>query len=227
MKTLFSLLVCFAVLSLLALALCNPPSLRSIRLALNRGGGITALNAITSGSNPSGKASRLADAAHAYRYLLVKTGSDINHMAVSGASDLPLGPCFDQPSEAEHSGGVNFLGAVQGTVLMVASAAIAAGVDLFTAANGEVQAEPTVAGTYYKVGRSVDASTGAHEELEVEPCAPVKLIVLAALASTDGTAGAASADLPGLAAEAEKIGDDLRRIAAAFASASMVKILAA
>ncbi len=227
MKTLFTFITCLAVLSLLALALGNPPSLRSIRRALNRGGGITAYNAITSGRNPSGDASRLADAAHSYRHLLVKAGSDISHMAVAGASDLPLGPCFDQPSAAERSGGVHLLGAVQGTVLMVASAAIAAGAELFTAAGGEVQAEPTVAGTYYKVGRAVDASTAAHQELEVEPCAPVKLVVVAAFASTNGTAAAASASLANLAAEAEKIGDDVRALGAALATPALVKVLAA
>lgn len=43
-----------------------------------------------------------------------------------------------------------------------------------------------------------------------------------ALTSTNGTAGAAAADLPGLAAESEKIGDDVRAIHAALVSAGIL-----
>lgn len=59
-------------------------------------------------------------------------------------------------------------------------------------------------------------ATAANDPVEVQLCEPRKLIVIAALTSTNGTAAAASASLANLAAETEKVGDDLRAIAAAL-----------
>jgi hypothetical protein len=56
------------------------------------------------------------------------------------------------------------------------------------------------------------------------PCKPVKVVIIAALTSTDGTA-AGAADLAALKAEAEKIGDDVRAIGAALATPALVKVL--
>lgn len=170
--------------------------------------------------------SKLADAAHSYRYLLVKTGSDADHIAVNGAGDLPLGVCSDTPEAAEDVAAVDLFAATGETRLMVASEAIAAGAYVFTAAAGKVQDEPAVAGTYYLVGRARTAAGADLDVIEVESCLPIKLTVLAALTSTDGTA-AGAADLAALKAEAEKIGDDVRAIAGALAASGLVKVLAA
>jgi hypothetical protein len=74
-------------------------------------------------------------------------------------------------------------------VLRVATA-VAAGVDLYTAAGGFVQALPAVAGTYYRVGRSVALAVQEGAGLysvEVATHAPVKTIVIAAATATAAT----------------------------------------
>lgn len=167
-----------------------------------------------------------ADAAITTRFLLVKRGSDANHAAVcAAASDEPLGLCTDEADAAEDSIAVKLLGVVKGTVLMVAQGVIAADVDVYSYGDGTITVEPTTAGTFWRVGKSRTAGAAALE-MEVEPCRPEKVIVLAALTCTNGTAGAA-ADLSALKAEMELATDDLRRIAAALATPCRVKILAA
>lgn len=168
---------------------------------------------------------RKADAALTAKNLLVKEGTDSNHSAINGAADKPIGPCTDEAAAAEDLVNVIPLGAVPHTVLMVASEAIAANADVYTAASGKIQDEPAVAGTYYMVGRARKAAAANNDVIEVQPCAPVKVVVIAALTSTNGTAGAA-ADLAALKAEAENIGDDVRAIAAALATPALIKVLA-
>jgi len=172
-----------------------------------------------------GSLTKLADAAIS-RYRLTKFGTDADHVAVCGAGDLPLGIAYDESEAAEDKLQVALLEATGETRLICASEAIAKDALVFTAANGKIQDEPAVAGTYYLVGRARTAAGADGDIIEVETMGPIKLVVIAALTSTDGTAGAA-ADLNALKAEAEKIGDDVRAIAAALASASLVKVLAA
>lgn len=63
---------------------------------------------------------------------------------------------------------------------------------------------------------------GDHVWILVMPTAAKRGPVTATLASTDGTAAAASASLANLAAETEKIGDDVRNLHAALVSAGIV-----
>ncbi len=171
---------------------------------------------------------RLADAAHSYTHLLVKTGSDADHVAVCGAADFPLGTTDDAPDAAEDLINVHGLGGPCTRKVRVATG-LAEGVDLYTAASGFAQAEPAVAGTFYKVGRSIAAANqvgAGNYVIEFLPCEPVRTVVVAALTSTNGTA-AGAADLAALKTEAEKIGDDIRALAAALATPSVVKVLAA
>lgn len=146
---------------------------------------------------------RRADAAHTYTHLLVKTGSDNAHAAVCGAANYPTGTTTDAPEAAEDIFNVHPLGIGESTRKVRVATALAADIDLYTAANGFAQAEPGVAGTYYHVGRSVGAavleSAGNYIQ-EFKPCHPVKLTV----AATPATVGA---------------------IAAAFATPGLVKFL--
>jgi hypothetical protein len=162
----------------------NWASLRSIRHACGLHSGILRVNALTDGIHPDGIIGHLlADAALTTRYLLVKSGSDAAHFAACGASDKPLGVCLDEPEAAESEAAIFFLGAGKGTVLMVASEAIAAGADVYAAASGKVQDEPGSAGTYYMVGRAVTAAGADGDILEVVPCLP-QLTKVVANAST-------------------------------------------
>lgn len=134
--------------------------------------------------------SRRADAAHGSRYLLVKSGSDAFHAAVCGASDYPIGTTTDTPGAAEDLFNVNPLNNSEYTRPMRVATAIAAEVDLYTGANGFAQALPAVAGTYYKVGRSVALAVQEAANsyvVEVTPCDPVKTIVIAAASGVAAT----------------------------------------
>lgn len=192
------------------------------------------INASSANTCPTGHRSFLSDAALATRHALVKKGSDENHVAIiAAASNQPLGICQDEASAAEEGMSVAMLGSVSGSILGVAGEAIGADVDVYSKGDGTLGVEPTSAGTYWLVGRSVKAQATSGEPIEFRPCLPLKVIVLAApgnanseisgvaLAaetSTNGTAAAASADLAALAAEAEKIGDDVRDVRAKFAT---------
>lgn len=159
------------------------------------------------------------------RYLLLKKGSDVRHVALCGAANRPIGNSEDESDAAEKTLSVRPFATSSETQLVVASEAIAADVDVYTAASGKVQDEPAVAGTYWKVGRSRRAAAADGDPFEIYPCDPLKLIVVAAFTSTDGTA-AAAADLAALKVEAEKIGDDVRALGTALATPALVKVLA-
>lgn len=133
---------------------------------------------------------RRADGAFTYRYLLCKAGSDANHVTVCGASDYPVGHTTDQPGGAEDIINVCPLNYSKRGRVMRCSTAIAAEVDVYTAAGGFVSALPAVAGTYYKVGRTTAAAVQESAGLygvPVAPCAPVKTIVIAAATGTAAT----------------------------------------
>lgn len=133
---------------------------------------------------------RRADGAHATRYLLVKSGSDALHAAVAGAADYPIGTTSDTPGAAEDIINVLPLNSTKHTRLLRVATAVPAGVDLYTGADGFAQALPAVAGTYYRVGRSVAAAAQEGAGLyavEAATHAPVKTIVIAAATGTAGT----------------------------------------
>lgn len=168
------------------------------------------------GTSSNGK-TMLSSAAVATRYLLGKFGADYRHVAaVAAASDEPIGVITDEAAAAEEEMFVELLGLTNRTVPMVAGVAITLGADLYALASGKVGLKPTAAGTYWRVGKALQPADADGDVIEVQPCKPRKLIVIAALTSTNGVAAAAAADLAGLAAEAEKIGDDARAIAGAL-----------
>lgn len=131
-----------------------------------------------------------ADAAHAHRHLLVKSGSDERHAAVAGAADYPIGSTFDSPAAVEDIFNVHPLNDGDRTRALRAATALAAGTDVYTAADGFVQALPAAPGTFYRVGRTVAAAaqeSGGNYVVEVTPCAPVKTIIIAAATGTAAT----------------------------------------
>lgn len=122
---------------------------------------------IAEGQRPTGNRTYLADAAITTRYLLVKLGSDANHIAVcSAVTDNPIGVCTDEPAAAEDEANVQLLGAASGTLRVVSGAAIAAGAYVATTATGKVQ---TAIATQFAIGRALNASAGADEFIEIDP----------------------------------------------------------
>ncbi|QYY34768.1 DUF2190 family protein [Ruficoccus sp. ZRK36] len=110
------------------------------------------------------------------RYLIGKTGSTASTVALCDADESPLGVVCDTGEPGELVS-VNLLSTAASTVLMIASEAITAGQDVYTANAGKIQNQPTTAGTYYQVGRALTTSTGNNAVIEVEPCAPRKVVV--------------------------------------------------
>ena len=224
-STLMSCLIIAAlIIPLASLAGFSLPSLRTIQRACGFHTGHAHLNALGDGESPNGIITRLADAALTTRHLLVKVGSDGSHFAVCTADDLPLGVCRDEPDAAEYPAAIKVPGCYDKTLIVVASEAIAVDDDIYTDEGGKVQDEPAVAGTFYKIGKALTAASGDGIELEIAHHAPIKVVVIAALTSTNGTA-AGAADLAALKTEAEKIGDDVRAIGTALATPALVKVL--
>lgn len=142
---------------------------------------------------------RRADAAHSYTHLLVKPGTDAFHVAVCGAADRPSGSTTDSPDAAEDILHVDPLNRTDSSRRLRCATALAANIDVYTAANGFVQAEPTSAGTYWLVGRTAalavqEGSNNFVVEVVTQP--PIKLTVAAA-PSTVGNIATALAT-PGL-----------------------------
>lgn len=128
------------------------------------------------GTHP-GAYTRRADAAHDATHLVVKQGSDELHVAVAGAGDLPIGTTRDQPEAAEDIIAVDPLHAMVGTRKFRCTTALAANIDIFTAATGRVRALPgSGGGTAYKVGHTIQVAVqvGTNDyEVEAIPCTPV------------------------------------------------------
>ncbi|MDP2226992.1 MAG: DUF2190 family protein [Moraxellaceae bacterium] len=141
-----------------------------------RGRQLRPLANIGEGRWPGGKA-YLTDAAVATRYLLGKIGTDASHIALAGTADIPLGVITDEASAAEESVHVEFFGAGFQTRLFVASAAIAAGDLLVSAANGKVRTLPVAAGTYHIIGRAIKAAAADGDQVEAVGSFPIQRVV--------------------------------------------------
>jgi hypothetical protein len=138
---------------------------------------------------------RRADAAFTYTHLLCKSGTDAFHVNVAGASDRPFGSTTDSPFAAEDIVHVDPLNRSDSSRRLRCATALAADIDVYTAANGFVQAEPTVAGTYWLVGRTAALAVQEASSLytvQVITGPPVKLVVIAALTSSQNATTAAT-----------------------------------
>lgn len=139
--------------------------------------------------------SKLSDAAITVRHLLYKFGSDADHVAVAGVNDFALGTIADEVATADIGDtylAVELLGRGP-TKRMVASAAIAAGDDVYQGAAGKVS--PT--GFRY-VGRALTAAGADNDVLTVDDQAParnggVNSIIATAVAAAGLAAGDAAA----------------------------------
>lgn len=124
-----------------------------------------------------GSMTKIADAALATQHLLVKVGSDADHIAVMAAvTNVPVGTCDDTPG-ADESAAVRLLGSFPGTITMVAKEAISAGEQVFADATGKVTDLPAGAGTYFCVGTALEAATADGNEIEVDACIPFPVTV--------------------------------------------------
>lgn len=124
-----------------------------------------------------GSMTKIADAALTTQHLLVKVGSDADHIAVMAAvTDVPVGTCDDTPALGE-SAAVRLLGSYPGTITMVASEAVSAGEQVFADAAGKVNDLPAAAATYFCVGTALTAASDDGDEIEVDACIPYPVVV--------------------------------------------------
>jgi hypothetical protein len=132
---------------------------------------------IAEGTFENGCMTRLTDAAITRRHLVVAVGTDINHVALAGVSSIPLGVVDDEAEAAEDPVNVQLLGNKPGTVLMVASAAITAGAQVVTAADGKIRTLPVATGTYHIIGRALEAAGADNDVINVQHCYPTQRVV--------------------------------------------------
>lgn len=176
-----------------------------------------------------------ADAAHSYTHLLIKAGTDAFHGAVTSAtSSYPIGTTEDSPDAAEDIFHVRPLSVGIKTRKVRVATAIAANVDLYVAANGFASALPAVAGTYYRIGRTsaLAVQIGSGDYLaEFVPCAPIKVVVIAALTSSqNATTNGSDAGTTQTLANALKVSYnalqvDVAALGAALATPAEVQVL--
>lgn len=119
---------------------------------------------------------RTNDAAITARHLLWKKGSADTGVALSGVADIPLGTIDNTETATGAIQAVLLLGRGP-TKKMVASEAITAGEEVFTAASGKVQDRPSGSGTYYLLGIALTAAGADGDILEVNDCVPQKLVI--------------------------------------------------
>lgn len=179
---------------------------------------------------PEGRITLRAEETIATQFLIGRPGTAATQVLLCDEDEVPAYLILDTASAADASDGTpiscKLLGAGENVEIGIASGTIAANVDVYVADGGKLQAEPTTAGTYYRVGKSKTSTSADGQQIAFTPSHVTKLVVIAALTSSNGTA-AGAADLAALKTEAEKIGDDVRAIGAALATATLVKVLAA
>jgi hypothetical protein len=158
MKTFLEILVVLAVIGIVIASLAcvwqgwKHRSRSTVRLA----------NGLASGVRPDGKLAKLTDAAITTRYLLYKSGSDVDHVAVAGATDQVIGTVDDLAAAAEELVTVHPLGKGDRTKRMVANGAITAFTKVWQAASGKVGATGTRC-----VGLTLEAASADLDVIEV------------------------------------------------------------
>lgn len=131
------------------------------------GGAVTKLANIAEGTHPTGCITKLADAVQATRNVLVKFGSDADHVAVTTAcTEVPIGVCDDEVAAIEDAVNVQLLGQKPGTILIVGTAT--AGDLLEAAADGKAVTLTGGAGNHYIIGRALNTATD--DLIEVQHC---------------------------------------------------------
>lgn len=167
----------FAVATRMTIARCLDAVARILaplqalrHLARYGGGTMQFVNTLALGTHDA-SITKFADAAITVRHLLYKKGTDVDHIAVCGATDMPLGTVADEVATADIATipmALLLLGKGP-TKRMVAADTITAGNPVFAAASGKVSASGTIL-----VGTAMEDAV-ADDPFEVQDDMPVRL----------------------------------------------------
>ena len=106
------------------------------------------------------------------RYLLVKFGTDGDHVNIAGAGDVPIAATGDESAAAEDLIVLKMLGQYPGSIKLTANTAITAGSAVYSAAAGKVTTSVLApAGTKF-IGVAITATAADGDILEVMTVAP-------------------------------------------------------
>ncbi len=126
---------------------------------------------IGEGTYSDGRKSYIPDAATTSRYLLYKKGTDVDHCAITGAGDTPLGPSDDQ-ADAGVAISINLLGAVKGTVRVVTDGTVNDGDFVKAGATGKVTQAVSTNRTFGIAIIPTDCSKADGDVITIIPMAP-------------------------------------------------------
>jgi len=129
-----------------------------------------------------GQLTRFAEEVLPARHLLVTQGTASNQFLVADGTARPMGTVpdtVDADNLDDEPKAIELLGIAPRTLPMVAAAAFDQDIDLYSLAGGKVGALPVAAGTYWRVGRSLNEAGGADVNVEVAHHAPVAVVVKA------------------------------------------------
>jgi hypothetical protein len=128
-------------------------------------------NAVSPFPNPSGVTTVTLEAAVTVRHLLLAKGTASGSAILCTAALAPLGPTGDEGAIADKVS-VSLLGAVPGTVTVIASKAIAENTNVYATAGGKVT-DAVVSGAYW-VGKTAPGSLAAADldPIEIIPRFP-------------------------------------------------------
>lgn len=133
---------------------------------------VDAVNAITNvGYHIGGRCTATASGAIT-EFTLVKLSAAGTVAANDG---VPAGVALTDADSGDEVG-FNSLGGADRTLVVIASAAVAAGAILI-ADSTKVKTLPTAGGTYYIIGQALTAADADGDRLEMAPCSPVKIVV--------------------------------------------------
>lgn len=137
-------------------------------------------NALLVNVHPTGNIAKIPDAAFASRYLIAKRGTDVDHIDLCGVGDIPLGIVTDETgTTADLTVPLNVahFGAIIGTQRVQAAAAVALDAQVVSGAAGQARTLPGASGTYYIIGRAIQAAAAQNDQFEIAPCYPIQRVV--------------------------------------------------
>ena len=130
---------------------------------------------IGEGTFEHGVKTYVADAATSGRYLLYKTGTDADHVAIAGLNDVTLGVSNDQ-AEAGMPIAIHLFGGAKGTLRVQTDGTIANGDYIKSGAAGQATKATTGdAGIFGKAVIGTDASSAAGDTITFVHTVPSKL----------------------------------------------------